>query len=230
MNGNALITQILTEDKKQNTYKIALIRAINDVVIEYPTLKYTAHSRIAIPLKNIANWWLAYYWAFVDNQNPIWQSVSYTTDMSFRNILTEFRLAWQRYGGKNHHGEGYKVRKEINKYPETLVDLYKDTIKAIQKGVSQPIIYAGTEQIKHFDAPTKLLNLTDAIPLPSANHEDLCFIIEGWLWQTFEKNPVGIESMCVDAWCLFIQDKAHHLNNQKYTHADIYPLLTTRPS
>jgi hypothetical protein len=66
-----LISSILKHDSKQNSYKIALVRAVNDVVLAYPDM--LNHGRdVAIPLRMLARYWIAYYWSFVDDTNPIY--------------------------------------------------------------------------------------------------------------------------------------------------------------
>ncbi|MBW4462157.1 MAG: hypothetical protein KME47_18235 [Nodosilinea sp. WJT8-NPBG4] len=48
-----VISTILKHDKKVTSYKIALLRAINDVVLTYPDLR-TYEKDVAIPLKLLA--------------------------------------------------------------------------------------------------------------------------------------------------------------------------------
>lgn len=229
MNGYQVITEILQKDRKQNTYKFALIRAINAVAQIYPDITATTKG-IAIPLKRIAEWWLAYYWAFVDSRNPIWQAVHKSgdkPDMVFRDALTEFRVTWQSQGGKDSPAEGYNVKKMLDKKPAFLGEQYQDVLTCIQKGVKQPIIHAGTTQPKYFGEPQKLSDFIDVIPLPNTQKEEVCFVVPIEVWKTCQEQSEQVEALCVDAWCLFIQDKAYHLHQQSHTHADIYPLLTT---
>jgi hypothetical protein len=59
-------------DKKVNSYKLALARALNDVVLSYPDL-YGTGLDVCVPLRKLAEYWLAYYWPFVDPQDPVMQ-------------------------------------------------------------------------------------------------------------------------------------------------------------
>jgi len=79
-------------DRKQNSDKIALVRAINDVVLSFPDLEH-AGPGIAFPLRILAEFWLAYYWPFVDSAQPCLQGVKPQgrSDMAFRQSLTAFR-------------------------------------------------------------------------------------------------------------------------------------------
>jgi len=55
MNAIQTISTILKHDRKINTYKIALIRAINDLALSYPGLNLFKQD-IAIPLQMIARY------------------------------------------------------------------------------------------------------------------------------------------------------------------------------
>lgn len=91
--SDKVISTILKHDTKVTSYKIALLRAINDVVLTYSDLR-TYQSDVAGPLKLVAEFWIAYYWPFVDTDNPIQQGQraqrqeQTTNDMAFRPALT----------------------------------------------------------------------------------------------------------------------------------------------
>jgi hypothetical protein len=59
------IATILRHDRKQNSYKLALIRAINDVVLSFPDAG-THDQPVATFLRMLAETWVAYYWPFVE--------------------------------------------------------------------------------------------------------------------------------------------------------------------
>lgn len=96
-----VISTILREDKKATSYKLALLRSINDVVLVFPDLRHFKQD-IAIPIRVLAEFWIAYYWPFVDATRPIWQGQraklgsKLRNDISFRPHLTELRTAWER--------------------------------------------------------------------------------------------------------------------------------------
>lgn len=58
--SDKLISSILKHDSKQNSYKIALLRSINDVVLAYPDISSYGQD-VAIPLTMLARYWVAYY-------------------------------------------------------------------------------------------------------------------------------------------------------------------------
>ena len=63
--GEQAIATILKHDNKTTSYKIALLRAINDVVLLYPDMVRQGQS-VAVPLIRLAELWVAYYWPFAD--------------------------------------------------------------------------------------------------------------------------------------------------------------------
>src|SRR5690554_6612584 len=113
-----VISTILKHDTKQTSYKIALLRAINDVVLSFPDMRN--HDRdVAVPLRVLAEFWLAYYWPFVDPINPIMQGPrarlarGLRNDMAFRSELTQFRELWQsNWGITTNPADGYFVINE----------------------------------------------------------------------------------------------------------------------
>src|SRR5437879_2530600 len=99
--NSSVISTILRHDTKVTSYNIALLRAINDVVISFPDV-YTYHQNVLVPLRSLADYWIAYYWPFVDPQWPIYQgrrsqrAGGLNTDIAFRQALSSLRLEWER--------------------------------------------------------------------------------------------------------------------------------------
>src|ERR1700738_1598561 len=83
------IATILRHDARVTSYKLALTRAINDVVSSFPDAG-THDQPVAIPLRILAEYWVAYYWPFVDPRAPISQGPHalrhgvVANDMAFR--------------------------------------------------------------------------------------------------------------------------------------------------
>ena len=94
------IATILRHDARVTSYKLALIRAINDVVLSFPDAG-THDQPIAIPLRILAEYWVASYWPFVDPRAPISQGPHslrhgvLANDMAFRPALAVLRRAWE---------------------------------------------------------------------------------------------------------------------------------------
>ncbi len=55
-----VLGSILKHDAKLTSYKIALVRALNDIALSFPTLA-SSEMDIAVPLHELARFWIAYY-------------------------------------------------------------------------------------------------------------------------------------------------------------------------
>ena len=80
------ISTILRHDSKQTSYKIALLRSINDVVLNYPDLDASGRD-VAVPLLTLAERWISYYWPFVEPGAPIFQGPRAVLDGELRNDM-----------------------------------------------------------------------------------------------------------------------------------------------
>jgi hypothetical protein len=137
------ISTILRDDSKTTSYKIALLRSINDTVTAFPDLR-TYQQDVAVPLRLLAEFWVAYYWGFVDADRPIAQG-QYSqrdgktrNDMSFRPALSQFRALWEQYtGGLSSPADGFVVINEMRSprrsaaYPLALKSAYGRAVAAI---------------------------------------------------------------------------------------------------
>ena len=88
--GDKLISTILKHDTKVTSYKIALLRGINDIVLSFPDV-HRQEKDVAVPLRMLAELWIAYYWPFVDAGQPILQGQRSDRDGQRRNDMS-FRL------------------------------------------------------------------------------------------------------------------------------------------
>jgi hypothetical protein len=96
-----VISTILKHDKKLTSCKLALLRSINDVVLSFPDLARDGRD-VAVPLRSLAEFWVAYYWPFCDPAGPITQGqlaqrkTGPASDMKFRPLLTALRQQWEQ--------------------------------------------------------------------------------------------------------------------------------------
>lgn len=111
------IQQILKYDKRTSNYKIALVRAINDLAISYAGINGKG-AGIAIPLRSIAELWLGYYWPFIDEKNPVIQGYARAgaSDIAFGRELTHLKMLWLHNSlGSDKPSDGIiLVSEEIN--------------------------------------------------------------------------------------------------------------------
>jgi hypothetical protein len=230
-----LISTILRHDAKVTTYKIALLRAINDLVLAFPDLDRDQHA-VAVPLRVLADSWIAYYWPFVDPSAPIWQGPRVAgqtkADMSFRPALTTLRQEWERIVGSAAPADGFflindlRVARKRLSYPSALLAAYDAAMRPIITALQQPIKYAGPKG-RHwsvFQKPIRFAAIgTPVTPVPGTCPDDLCLLLPPDLWAMFREVSLWVEALCIHEWCRF---------SEQLTQVDrglIYRLLTDRP-
>jgi len=240
--NSSVISTILRHDTKVTSYKIALLRAINDVVISFPDV-YTYHQNVLVPLRALADYWIAYYWPFVDPQRPIYQgrrsqrAGGLNTDIAFRQALSSLRLEWERsIGTSSGPSDGFflindmKISRKNQLYSPELLQQYHAAVVALCDALEMPICYAGPGKWALFAKPVKFKYLQgQGIPLPGTLPEDRCLVINAELWQTFRDMSLWVEALCIHEWCLFTERLLQEQPEQAINRGDIYRLLTDRP-
>lgn len=185
-----VISTILKHDSKVTSYKIALLRAINDVVLTYPDLR-TYESPVAVPLKLLAKFWVAYYWPFVDAAMFVRQGQSVKrngkvhNDIAFRPALSELRIRWeQTVGGLKNPADGFFLINELKSarkwqnYPDSLVEALSRSVSVISRTIEMPIRYAGPGEWSVFDKPKSYREISgNTVAVPGANEQDCCLFI-----------------------------------------------------
>ena len=236
-----IISTILKHDNKVTSYKIALLRAINDVALSFPDLR-NWHTDVAVPLRVLAQFWVAYYWSFVKPGEPILQGQRASqgnqrrNDMSFRPQLTELRREWERVlCGVSRPSDGFflinelRVPRKYQTYPKSLHQAYAKALTAISNAIQQPIQYAGLGHWTVFAKPIKYADIChQTVPIPGTQTTDRCLVIQADLWQTFQEMSLWVEALCIHEWCLFTE-KVKQEDRQPAQRGLIYQLLTYRP-
>ncbi|BAS60327.1 hypothetical protein NIES2135_64460 (plasmid) [Leptolyngbya boryana NIES-2135] len=235
--AGSVISTILKHDSKQTSYKIALLRAINDIVLMFPDLR-NSNQAVAIPLRMLAERWVAYYWPFVQRDCSIWQGPRsfrdgvLRSDLSFRASLTILREQWEHLNrGLGKPSDGFFIVNELRvprkrqTYPVSLLEAYDITISAIRRTIEQPIRYAGAGEWSVFDRPTRLDRLeATVVAVPSSRPHERCVVVSAELWQTFQSMSLWVEALCIHEWCLFSETV-----DEQAERGHIYSLLTDRP-
>jgi hypothetical protein len=240
LDGNQMIATILKHDNKSTSYKIALLRGLNDLVLAFPGIGQ--HDRpVAVPLARLAELWAAYYWPFVDAQHPIYQGArarredNLRNDISFRPALTHLRAEWQRLLlTKPEPADGFFLLTEMRTprrratYPIALLQAYDQAIAAIVTALKMPIRYAGPDQWSLFPPPARLSQLPPALALPGTLTTDLCVLVTAPLWQEFHRLSLYVEALCIHEWSLFTESVVQN-PSISVTRGSTYTLLTARP-
>jgi hypothetical protein len=233
--SHSVISSILRHDSKQTSYKIALLRALNDVVLAYPDVA-PASGVVAVPLRMLAEAWVAYYWPFVDPHAPILQGVRSLTrgraDVAFRPELSALRAAWEGiYGPSGAAGgwqlvEHFRLARFRDTYPGELRKLYRGTLRKITTAIRQPIRYAGAGASRVFADPMRLADVPHATPLPGAEAHDTCLAVPAQLWANFRDVSLWVEALCIHEWSQLTERLA---GDASINRGVAYALLTERP-
>ncbi|UOQ83270.1 HNH endonuclease domain-containing protein [Hymenobacter sp. 5414T-23] len=239
--GEQSIAAILKHDNKTTSYKIALLRAINDVVLMYPDVAYQGQP-VAVPLNRLAELWVAYYWPFADAQFPIYQGArairdeATRNDIAFRPALTNLRNEWQQLVQlAPQPADGFFLLTEMRTprrratYSPALQQAYRQAVAATVKAIQMPIKYAGPGHWSVFDAPARYDQLPPSVlPLPGTQPQDTCVVVPASLWEAFHRLSLYVEALCLHEWCLFTEGVTQD-NDRQAARGEVYTLLTARP-
>jgi hypothetical protein len=236
--GEQRLATILKHDTKTTSYKIALLRAINDVVLLYPAIQ---GQDVAVPLNRLAELWVAYYWPFADAQAPIYQggrasrgeADSGRNDVGFRPALTQLRSVWEELVQlPPQPADGFFLLTEMRTprrratYPAGLQHAYQHTVTAMTKALQMPIKYAGPGEWAVFDKPVRYGQLAGIVSLPGTQLTDLCVVVSASLWEAFQRLSLYIEALCLHEWALFTEQVKQ---DRQIDRGLVYSLLTARP-
>lgn len=240
-NGGRIISTILRHDRKQNSYKLALIRSIGNIATAYPEFGDSGRA-VAIPLRMLAEEWIAYYWPFVAPGDPVWQGIrqekkwGLSQDLAFRNDLTHLRETWEKeVPNQGSSADGYvlvhdmRVPRRRKTYSRLLQQAFDKTWRRIKRSVGYPIRYAGTGNWQVFDKPTRFREMDSNVnPLPNTRGNESCLKIDAKLWEAFQELSLWIEALCVHEWALFTEDVKQY-GNDTIDRGTAYRMLTDRP-
>lgn len=234
--GEQLLATILKHDSKTTSYKIALLRALNDLVLGHPDLALTGEVPVAVPLARLAEWWLAYYWSFADPDRPIMQGRpaqrdgALRHDLSFRPALMELRRAWQQLVvGPGRAGDGYFLLTELRtprrraQYPAELLAAYDRARQAVVTALAMPIRHAGPGQYGVFARPARQRDAGMVTALPGTDPAELCLLVPAFLWRACHRLSLYVEALCVHEWSLFTEQLG------AAPRGEVYARLTARP-
>lgn len=239
--GEQLIATILKHDSKTTSYKLALLRALNDVVLTVPDAARRQQD-VAVPLRSLAEWWAAYYWPFMDQEHPIYQggraerAGMIRNDVGFRPALTRLRQVWQEAGQLSAlPADGFFLVSEMRTprrratYAPVLQQAYEDAIRAITVAIAMPIRYAGEGQWSVFAKPIRQAMLPATVwALPGTQPTDSCMIVPAALWQAFSRLSLYVEALSLHEWSLFTEGVTQ-VGSLNCSRGMAYTLLTARP-
>ena len=191
---------------------------------------------LAVPLRSLAAFWVAYYWPFVAAVQPIQQGIhpENKQDISFRPALTKLRQAWEHaIGSESLASDGFFLVSEFHSthhysnYPAPLIEAYNQSLRDIARAIQQPVRYAGPGQYSVFNPPKawKELQTTQLhiVCIPGTQPNERCIVVDAELWVSFKELSLWIEALCIHEWSIFTESIAG------INRGVIYSLLTDRP-
>ena len=232
--SHRVISTILRHDRKVNSYKIALLRALNDVVLAYPDLRHAGRS-IAVPLRALAESWIAYYWPFVAADAEVLQGPQarrdgrLRNDMGFRPQLRELRRAWEAVHGPSGAAGGWllvehlRVPRTRAGYDATFLKRYRATLRQVERSLRQPLRYAGVGEWSVFAQPVRARDAGDTTRVPGTRQDEWVTILDAELWNAFRDVSLWVEALAIHEWSLFTERVAG------VGRGEAYRLLTERP-
>lgn len=242
------LASVLRYDRKLNTYKLALVRSLNDAALAFPDVRADGNP-VAVPLRYIAAAWIAYYWPFCDATAPIYQGPRVIrdgrlrNDIAFRPAIEQLRRTWEALVGPARPSDGFFVKDELRAARKR--QLYATTVVGYELGVSfdaavalagraalYPIRYAGPGGSQWTVFPRPLLAGTakqqGANLLPGTTDSDLCVLVPAGLWQVFQELSLWVEALCIHEWALFIEGVGQD-GGRTVDRGVAYRLLTDHP-
>ncbi len=232
--NHRVIATILRHDRKVNSYKIALLRALNDVVLAYPDVRHAGRP-IAVPLRLLAESWIAYYWPFVAPEAEVPQGPRSLrdgrrrNDMGFRPQLRDLRRAWEAVHGPSGAAGGWllvehmRVPRTRAGYDLAFLKRYRATVQRVRTSLRQPLQYAGEGEWSVFTRPVRAGEAVDAARVPGTAPSELVTILDAELWNAFRDVSLWVEALAIHEWSLFTERAAG------LARGEAYQLLTERP-
>jgi hypothetical protein len=225
-----LIGTILRHDRKVTSYKLALVRSINDLVLAYPSLSELG-TPIAIPLRRLAEQWIAYYWPFTSAGTPIQQGQQSLgkQDISFRECLSELHNQWTILVGSSRPSDGFFLVSELQtphrrrSYPRSLLNSFQQASNQIARAIQMPIRHAGPGEWTVFPRPQRFRGLDNVLGVPGIKAGDACLLITAELWAAFRELSLWVEALCIHEWALYTE------RISTIDRGSAYVLLTERP-
>jgi SAM-dependent methyltransferase len=139
------IETIIVRDRKDATYKLALLRALCDIAIsEYKQAKWLDGGKIGIPLGLVAEKWIYYYWPIFESKQfiPQKRGKEINKPINFREVLSKLIEFYSFKGGLNRFYVDFRGGTIPDNEAKELTDIVLNKIAAegIVKG---PIQYSG---------------------------------------------------------------------------------------
>ncbi len=142
------IETIISRDRKDATYKLALLRALCDIAqMERYQVRWLPNGKVSVPLGLVAEKWLLYYWPLIEVDGtgskaviPQKRGMEISKPIAFRKVIRDLISFYSHHGGLSSFYQDYKS----GSLPHGAVGLLDDTINTIARTiVAGPVTYTG---------------------------------------------------------------------------------------
>ncbi|MFC1657568.1 methyltransferase domain-containing protein [Candidatus Moduliflexota bacterium] len=142
------IETIIRRDRKDATYKLALLRALCDIAqTEHFRVIWLPDGTISVPLGLVAEKWLEYYWPIIEKDGrgeiaviPQKRGLEIRKPIAFRKAMRALISFYRSHGGLSAFFHHYRN----NEIPTQAVTLLDDALNSIARTiVAGPVTYAG---------------------------------------------------------------------------------------
>ena len=210
------IETILNRDRKEATYKLALIRALTEIATqEARAAAWLSDGTVGIPIDRIAERWLLYYWPILAARKTIPQSKAEAAGgkpLKFRSALAALI---HEFSGKGHDGgltawHLARASGRLSAHQQRLFQLaFRYIVDAIRSG---PVKFSGgaleTGPVFSYDSKTRHV------------------LMSSDLWREFSLLGHWIGDAVIVRWAALTQQLAHR---QSISASDVIPMLLARP-
>lgn len=216
-----LVESILSRDKKDATYKLALFRALAEIAqTQHHLAAFTHDGKVKIPVQAIADKWLLYYWPIFESEHFICQRTGEKRDASngvaIRRPLLALIDCFRSSGGMS----GFHAGLNSGKLSQDAERLWKQARSKFQETIwDMPVRHAGGGNFSVFQYDKK----DRSVCMDSNLWRELCLTgswiqdatILRWAELTERLSKGAVRASIVIDCLLAIPDPARNVNDAK---------------
>lgn len=216
-----LVESILSRDKKDATYKLALFRALAEIAhTQHHLAAFTHDGKVKIPVQAIADKWLLYYWPIFESEQFICQRTGEQRDaangVAIRRPLLALIDCFRSSGGMS----GFHAGLNSGKLSQEAKKLWKQARSKFQSTIhTMPVKHAGggNYSVFQYDPADK------SVCMDSNLWRELCLMgswiqdatILRWAELTEQLSKGAVRASTVIDCLLAIPDPARNVNDAK---------------
>ncbi len=216
-----LVESILSRDKKDATYKLALFRALAEIAqTQHHLAAFTQDGKVKIPVQAIADKWLLYYWPIFESEQFICQRTGEQRDaangVAIRRPLLALIDCFRSSGGMS----GFHAGLNSGKLSQEAERIWKQARSKFQSTIhTMPVRHAGggNYSVFQYDPADKSVcmdsNLWRELCLTGSWIQDATIL--RWAELTEQLSKGAVRASTVIDCLLAIPDPARNVNDAK---------------